>query len=138
MMKMHVLTMIAVEGFAVPAMAQQSSYPDSSAMTPSQDTQRSQTQPNNMSDGQAQGTMRDPQSTQSAPSRSAAQQTQTDSDTPIAAEALDTAKVRDVQQALKDKGELAEGEVDGLWGPKTMEAIREFQRSQNIESADGR
>jgi peptidoglycan hydrolase-like protein with peptidoglycan-binding domain len=41
-------------------------------------------------------------------------------------------QVRAAQQALKDKG-LYDAEVDGLMGPKTREAIREFQKKENLK-----
>jgi hypothetical protein len=34
-------------------------------------------------------------------------------------------QIRQVQQALKDKGHY-KGEVDGLWGPETAAALRQF------------
>lgn len=44
--------------------------------------------------------------------------------------------VREVQQALKDKG-IEVGPVDGIFGPKTQSAVREFQQKEGI-SATGR
>ncbi|HXG05342.1 MAG TPA: peptidoglycan-binding domain-containing protein [Candidatus Binatia bacterium] len=41
-------------------------------------------------------------------------------------------QVRAAQQALKDKG-LYDAEVDGIMGPKTREAIREFQKKENLK-----
>jgi peptidoglycan hydrolase-like protein with peptidoglycan-binding domain len=41
-------------------------------------------------------------------------------------------QLKKAQQALKDKG-LYEGEVDGVMGPKTREALREFQKNENIQ-----
>ena len=43
----------------------------------------------------------------------------------------DPALVRDVQQALNDKGYNA-GAVDGLWGPATEDAVRRFQQASNL------
>lgn len=40
--------------------------------------------------------------------------------------------VRDIQKALKTKG-FDPGPVDGVIGPRTREAIRAFQKSQNLE-----
>jgi len=39
--------------------------------------------------------------------------------------------VREVQEALKAQGQDP-GPIDGVMGPKTQEAIRAFQRSQNL------
>lgn len=44
--------------------------------------------------------------------------------------------VRAEQQALKDKG-FDPGPIDGVNGPRTQGALRDFQRKQNLE-ADGR
>jgi peptidoglycan hydrolase-like protein with peptidoglycan-binding domain len=43
----------------------------------------------------------------------------------------DPQSVRDVQQALKQKG-FDVGAVDGRMGPETQSALREFQRSQGL------
>ncbi len=40
--------------------------------------------------------------------------------------------MRAAQQALKDQG-LYDAEVDGIMGPKTREAIREFQKRENLK-----
>jgi len=44
--------------------------------------------------------------------------------------------VRAEQQALKDKG-LDPGPIDGIDGPRTRAALREFQQKQNLD-ADGK
>jgi peptidoglycan hydrolase-like protein with peptidoglycan-binding domain len=41
-------------------------------------------------------------------------------------------QVRAAQQALKDQG-LYDADVDGIIGPKTREAIREFQKRENLK-----
>jgi len=46
---------------------------------------------------------------------------------------LNQAKVKEVQEALDSRG-YAVGAVDGLWGPKTSGALRDFQSSQGIEA----
>ena len=43
----------------------------------------------------------------------------------------DPALVRDVQQALNDKGYSA-GPVDGQWGPSTENAVRRFQQASDL------
>lgn len=45
--------------------------------------------------------------------------------------------IRQVQQALKDKG-YDVGPVDGKWGDQTKDALAEFQKAENIENATGR
>lgn len=44
--------------------------------------------------------------------------------------------IRQVQQVLQDKGHNV-GPIDGIYGPKTASALREFQRDQGL-SATGR
>lgn len=50
--------------------------------------------------------------------------------------AQSSADIQAAQQALKDKG-FDPGPIDGVDGPKTKSAIKEFQKSQNL-TADGR
>ena len=42
-------------------------------------------------------------------------------------------KVKAVQQALKDKGHHP-GRVDGRMGPKTQQALRDFQKAQGMQA----
>lgn len=49
---------------------------------------------------------------------------------------LNQDQVRGVQQNLADRG-YDPGQVDGRWGPRTQQAVRDFQRDQNIQ-ANGR
>jgi peptidoglycan hydrolase-like protein with peptidoglycan-binding domain len=42
-----------------------------------------------------------------------------------------SSQVREVQQALKDKG-LDVGQVDGQMGPQTKSALKQFQQQQNL------
>jgi peptidoglycan hydrolase-like protein with peptidoglycan-binding domain len=42
--------------------------------------------------------------------------------------------VKSVQEALKGKG-LNPGPIDGVMGPQTQQALRSFQRSQNIQQS---
>jgi peptidoglycan hydrolase-like protein with peptidoglycan-binding domain len=53
---------------------------------------------------------------------------------PVLPQSRDT--VRDAQQALKDKG-FDPGPVDGINGPLTRAAVRNYQQKENI-NADGR
>ncbi|MCW5620773.1 MAG: peptidoglycan-binding protein [Burkholderiales bacterium] len=45
----------------------------------------------------------------------------------------DPQMVQQVQQKLKDQG-FDVGQVDGIWGPQTAEALKEFQRQQGMEA----
>ena len=48
---------------------------------------------------------------------------------------MGTRSVREIQQALKDKG-LDPGGIDGVWGRKTIAAVKQFQTQQGL-SVDG-
>jgi peptidoglycan hydrolase-like protein with peptidoglycan-binding domain len=43
----------------------------------------------------------------------------------------DAGRIKQIQQALKDKGAYS-GPVDGVMGPKTRDAIRSFQKANNL------
>lgn len=49
------------------------------------------------------------------------------------AEALSSSQVLEMQQALQDGG-YDVGPVDGIWGPQTAQALRDFQQAQGLES----
>jgi hypothetical protein len=55
---------------------------------------------------------------------------------PLAAgqEAPDESVVRNVQQALRDKG-IDAGPVDGIWGPQTSSGVRQFQKDQGLDTS---
>jgi peptidoglycan hydrolase-like protein with peptidoglycan-binding domain len=44
----------------------------------------------------------------------------------------DQIAIREAQQQLKSLG-LYDGPIDGLFGPKTEEALREYQQAQGLE-----
>jgi hypothetical protein len=46
---------------------------------------------------------------------------------------MSPAKVREVQTKLNDLG-YHTGQVDGVWGPRTEAAVRNFQQAKNIEA----
>src|SRR5690606_35926509 len=48
----------------------------------------------------------------------------------------DPQTVRQIQQKLEDEGYRV-GAVDGIWGPKTSSALKEFQQAQCLD-ADGK
>lgn len=55
---------------------------------------------------------------------------------PMVAAAQSSQTVREAQQALKDKG-YDPGPVDGVDGPRTRAAVRDYQKKENL-TADGR
>lgn len=53
---------------------------------------------------------------------------------PVASQQLSSDQVRQIQQALKDGG-FDPGEVDGIMGPETQQALQEFQQDQGIAAS---
>lgn len=53
-----------------------------------------------------------------------------------AAANMDSQTVRQVQQALRDKGHNP-GPIDGMMGPRTQAALQSYQRSENMSGASG-
>jgi peptidoglycan hydrolase-like protein with peptidoglycan-binding domain len=45
-------------------------------------------------------------------------------------------RYKEIQQALADKGYFP-GTVDGNWGPESVDALKRFQKDQNLDS-DGK
>src|ERR1700759_4004062 len=54
-------------------------------------------------------------------------------DQTISPQNLSKGKIRQVQQAL-DKDGFSTGRTDGRWGPKTENAVKEFQQSKQIQA----
>jgi len=50
----------------------------------------------------------------------------------MAGQQLSKDKVKEIQEALKDKGNDP-GQIDGIMGPKTQQALRAFQKSENLQ-----
>lgn len=50
------------------------------------------------------------------------------------AQAMSSDQIRQVQQALKDKGHEV-GSIDGKWGPKTQNALKEYQQAQGMSAS---
>lgn len=44
------------------------------------------------------------------------------------------ARYKQIQQALADKGFLQPGDVDGFWGPKSIDAMKRFQAAKKLPS----
>lgn len=51
----------------------------------------------------------------------------------VAPSELNQSQIKEIQQALNRQGFDA-GNVDGVWGPETREAVENFQAKRNIES----
>ena len=106
-MKRLVLVTVAAAALSAPALAQQRQQPP-----PAQPWQPSQ-QPSAQQGGH------NPSSMNAGERRS------------IPFNKLSETQIRDLQQALIQKGHNVE--ADGKWGPRTQSALRNFNRSQNIE-----
>lgn len=52
----------------------------------------------------------------------------------VTASTRDAGLVREVQQALNDKG-FNPGPIDGKWGPRTQAALTKFQNSEGISAS---
>ncbi len=52
----------------------------------------------------------------------------------ISASNLNESQIRQIQQALNQKG-FSSGSVDGVWGPETQSALRNFQQAQNMSAS---
>jgi peptidoglycan hydrolase-like protein with peptidoglycan-binding domain len=109
-MRSYVLASVAAVALSLPALAQQSQQSDQSQ---SGAQQRSQ-----MNGSQSQG------QNQSQASRNQASDRQ-----PIQVDKLSESQIRELQQALNEKGFDA-GKVDGQWGQSTRSAYKNFKESQ--------
>jgi len=121
MNKLILISSIAAAGLMTPAFAQQSAPMDSAPPAQSE-----------VGSPGATGSMNERSATSSNTRMGSAD----DGTTAISAQNLDTEKVREVQQALKDKSN-ADLSVDGMWGPQTQDAIRDFQRAENLDPSNG-
>lgn len=79
------------------------------------------------------------QGQQSMPSQNSQQQSsqhsgQQSSQVRISPQELSQDQIEQLQQALNEKGFDA-GEVDGVWGPQTRTALRNFQQEQGMQGA---
>jgi DNA polymerase sigma len=125
-MKKLALALLATAALSMPAMAasdtnQQTQYPQdqqSQAQNTNEQAQPNNTynqvQPNNANQAQN-------------------QQNQENNQQTISPDKLSRHQVQQIQQAL-DKNGFQVGRVDGRWGPKTDDAVKQFQQSKNIQS----
>jgi peptidoglycan hydrolase-like protein with peptidoglycan-binding domain len=123
-MRKFTVTLLASAALAMPA------------LVPAMAQTNPQTQPQ-MQHPNAQPQMQHP-SAQPQPSRQAnqnngQQQQQQAANQPISPRQLGHSGVRQVQQAL-DKDGFRAGRTDGIYGPETQAALKDFQKSKNIQS----
>jgi peptidoglycan hydrolase-like protein with peptidoglycan-binding domain len=107
-MKRTILAAVASAALCLPALAQQNERPGQQPQT-SQGTQQQQPNP-----GQT-----------ASQSRGGAEE--------LSSQQLNSRQVREIQQGLDKKG-FNVGRVDGIWGPETEMAFKDFQKSQNMPS----
>jgi hypothetical protein len=119
----------------VPAMAQTDSRPQQQAprnpsitqpggsSTDSSGTSNQATNPSSNQDSQSKGMMRDSPGTSGTMSG--------DSERGMRGHTAGKAGVKRVQEALKAQGHDP-GPIDGVMGPQTQDALRAYQRSQNL------
>jgi peptidoglycan hydrolase-like protein with peptidoglycan-binding domain len=63
-----------------------------------------------------------------------AQQSQQQTAEIVSPNSLNEEEVKAIQQALNEKGFHA-GNVDGIWGPETRTALRNFQEKENVQAS---
>jgi hypothetical protein len=72
------------------------------------------------------------QSAQEQQSQQGKQQQSAENNQPISPQDLSQSEIKQVQQALQKEGFHA-GPTDGLWGPETKSAVKEFQQSKQMQ-----
>jgi peptidoglycan hydrolase-like protein with peptidoglycan-binding domain len=70
---------------------------------------------------------------QGQPEGTSAQQSDSSGGQKMSPQNLSSNQVEQIQQSLDDKG-FKSGQADGKWGPHTMSALKDFQKSQNMSS----
>jgi peptidoglycan hydrolase-like protein with peptidoglycan-binding domain len=71
--------------------------------------------------------------TQGQPGSTSAQQSDSSGGQKMSPRNLKSSQIEQIQQSLDDKG-FKSGQADGKWGPQTMSALKDFQKSQNMSS----
>jgi Putative peptidoglycan binding domain len=127
-MKKFAVALLATAALSMPAMAapnmnQQSQQPQ--VLQPQ--GQKSQAQYTNTNTNQSRPTNAN-QSAQTPPNKE-----RTNKERTISPNSLSRNEIRQVQQALDQKG-FQVGRVDGRWGPKTSNAVKQFQQSKKIQA----
>jgi peptidoglycan hydrolase-like protein with peptidoglycan-binding domain len=121
MKKKLAVALLATAALSMPAMAasNMTQQPQDRQAQQSQDQQTQAQYPNNQ-EGQPSNTNQ-------------AAQNQPNNEQTISPKSLSRNEVRQVQQAL-DKNGVQAGKADGRWGPKTSDALKQFQQSKNIQA----
>ncbi len=70
---------------------------------------------------------------QAQPGSSSAQPSDSSGGQKMSPRNLNSSQIEQIQQSLDGKG-FKSGQADGKWGPQTMSALKDFQKSQNMSS----
>lgn len=112
-----IVALLATTALTVPAAAQQAKQDQSAQQSPG--TQQ-QTEQNNQQGSKQSGQQTASRQQGDGPSMS------------YDAQSLDEGQIREIQRALNKKGFHA-GNADGTWGEETRQAVRNFQKAQDIK-----
>lgn len=120
-MKRVMLAAVASIALSLPAMAQSN---DTNAMQPNNQSQTSQSQTSSQpqhNQSQTGGNQQNGQARQQAENR-------------INPSSLNKEQIRQIQMTLNKKGFDAK-RVDGIWGPETEAALKDFQQQQHLQGS---
>lgn len=70
---------------------------------------------------------------QAQPGSSSAQPSDSSGGQKMSPRNLNSSQIEQIQQSLDNKG-FKSGQADGKWGPQTMSALKNFQKSHNMSS----
>jgi hypothetical protein len=144
MMKKFAVALLASAALSLPAIAastdqqtQQPQMQQQSQQSQAQNTNRSQAQPkstNQAAQSQPSAKQNRPATArQNPPAANKSAQNQPNQMKTISPKGLSGSQIRQVQQALHKDGYQV-GRVDGRWGAKTSDAVKQFQQSKNIKA----
>jgi opacity protein-like surface antigen len=132
-MKKFTLTLLASAALAMPAMAPAMAQTNPQTQ-PQVQHQKAQPQPNQQAN-QNNGSQNAAQLPNQQAHRNTGQQNQQQAaNEPVSPRQLGHSGVRQVQQAL-DKDGFHAGRADGIYGPETQAALKDFQKSKNIQNS---
>jgi peptidoglycan hydrolase-like protein with peptidoglycan-binding domain len=114
-MRKMIVTLLASSALAVPAFAATTTPPPKQ-----QPQQQSQVQKPQMQ-----------QQSQTRPQNSQAENQKQASSKTVKPSSLDRSQIRQVQSALNRDG-FKVGRIDGIWGPRTRDALESFQKSKGM------
>lgn len=136
-----VLTLLASTALAVPALAApnnpapQQPQAQSQTQQPKNQNPDANTTPQTQAQNQPSAQQPSPNANHSAQGEQPSEQSNRQAANQIVRPSqLSHSKIRKLQQALNKKG-FRSGHVDGIWGPQTRDAVRTFQRSKGMHTA---